>query len=381
MNFEDEHYVRVYTRDTKSWLRWGWEGQAVFVAVMRKLDKAGVMDIDDPVEDVALVTGMPVEIVSVGLPRILKSGTFEVRQGHLICPRYIEGQSTPKSDAQRMRELRERRSAEARGGANVTFRNETVRVGSGCSEGSKPDEKQVQLDTLIDELAAPPNRANVTKPNGTVTNPNETVTDRSTLFTNAVHNAVQINAEDQKNPLTPSGGGDPDSEDAPADDSDGPTAGQAPRVDPDDEVVTKVFDFWKQEHGHPKAKLERKRRSRIKARLREGFTGRELCIAIRGAKRDQFLMGQNSDGKVYDGLQTLLRDAEQVERLMALAGTRRGAPAANGNAGQTPADRERARIEAQRAAQAAQDALELARTGHGSTGDMKTILEGIGGHG
>jgi hypothetical protein len=49
--------------------------------------------------------------------------------------------------------------------------------------------------------------------------------------------------------------------------------------------------------------------------------------------------------------------------------------------GQTPADRERARVEAQRAAQAAQDALELARTGQSPTHDLKTILEGIGGHG
>lgn len=378
MNFEDEHYVRIYTRDTKSWLRWGWEGQAVFVAVMRKLDKAGVMDIDDPIEDVALVTGIPVEIVAIGLPRVLKSGTFEVRQGHLICPRYIEGQSTPKSDAQRMRELRERRSAKARGVANVTFRNETVRVGSGCSVGAETDEKQLQLDALLDELSAPKERANVTNPNDTVTNRNATVTECSTLFTNADQRSTdQINAEDQK-PPTPLQGCEPESADAPTDDSNDPTAGPKPRVDPDDEVVTKVFEFWKREHGHPKAKLERKRRSRIKARLREGFTGRELCIAIRGAKRDAFLMGQNQDGKVYDGLQTLLRDAEQVERLMALAGTRRGAPTTTGP---TPAERERARIEAERAARAAQDAFEMGQTGQGSHPDLKTILEGIGGHG
>ena len=53
MNFEDEHYVRIYTKDTKTWLRWGWEGQTVFMHLMRRLDKAGVLeDIEDPVPDV-----------------------------------------------------------------------------------------------------------------------------------------------------------------------------------------------------------------------------------------------------------------------------------------------------------------------------------------
>src|SRR5690606_26796490 len=106
------------------------------------------------------------------------------------------------------------------------------------------------------------------------------------------------------------------------DDSD---AGLTPRQKAEEaEVISKIFAFWKQEHGHPKARLDRKRRSRIKARLREGFTPRELCIAIRGAKKDRFLMGENDRGVAYDGIQTLLRDAEQVERLLELEGTKRG---------------------------------------------------------
>ena len=92
-----------------------------------------------------------------------------------------------------------------------------------------------------------------------------------------------------------------------------------------------VFDFWRAETGHERAKLDPKRRRRIAARLREGFTVEELQEAIRNRRNDPFLMGQNDTGRVYDGLETLLRDAAQVERLRDLktpprASSRNGAP-------------------------------------------------------
>lgn len=374
MNFEDEHYVRIYTRDTKTWLRWGWEGQCVFMATMRKLDKAGILDVDDPIEDVALVTGLPVEIVTAGLPRVLRSGTFEVRNGRLVCPRYIEGQTAAKSDAQRMREHRERRRAEARGGI-VTNPNGSVTGFLGGGEDPDFDPGSAPESTPPDEGEK---QASDTEPNGAVTNPNATVTTCSDLFANADQRSTE-----QKKPPTPSEGEDSESEDAPTDAKvpEAPTAGQTPRVDPDDEVVTKVFDFWKREHNHPKAKLERKRRNRIKARLREGFTGRDLCLAIRGARKDPFLMGENDGGKVYDGLSTILRDAEQVERLIALAGSRRS-DGSGTEAPPDPAGQARlARLEAQAKAQHEAAARELEQRGAPAPtrAAVHALREGIGG--
>lgn len=137
MNFEDEHYVRVYTKDTKTWLRWGWEGQTVFMHLMRRLDKAGVLDdIEDPVPDVALLTGLPEEIVAHGLPRLLSSGTLQHVNGLLVCPRYIDGQTSKRSDAVRAKESRERRRQTAMLSQIVTPRHEqeppvTPRDGNG----------------------------------------------------------------------------------------------------------------------------------------------------------------------------------------------------------------------------------------------------------
>lgn len=164
MNFEDEHYVRIYTRDTKTWKRWGWEAQTVFMHVMRKLDKAGVLDdIDEPVPDVALMTGLPEEIVAAGLHKILEAGALELHGTTLVAPKYIEAQTAAKTDSQRQKECRERRRAVAR---SVTIRDTS--------------------DTKRDEP---------------VTNPDETVTGGHSLSLSAVQcsadqrSAVQVSAE------------------------------------------------------------------------------------------------------------------------------------------------------------------------------------------
>lgn len=87
-----------------------------------------------------------------------------------------------------------------------------------------------------------------------------------------------------------------------------------------DVSVRTVFDFWREAMNHPGAKLDAKRRGRIQARLKDGFSTEELCKAIEGAKCDPWLMGSNPSKKVYDGIETVLRDAAQVEKLKALAG-------------------------------------------------------------
>lgn len=127
MNFEDEPYVRIYQRDTKTWLRWGWEGQTVFVLTSRKLDRAGMLDdITDPVADVGLITGLPEAVVRVGLERVLASGTFEIHGGRLIAPRYVEAQTATKSDKLRSWELRKRRRDQARAGDGETLLEQEV---------------------------------------------------------------------------------------------------------------------------------------------------------------------------------------------------------------------------------------------------------------
>lgn len=110
MNFEDESYIRLYTRDTPTWLRLGFEGQAVLALLLRKVDRAGVLDgVDDAIADVALVLGAPLPFVQAAMPRLLALGTVVHRLGRLILPRFVEAQSATKSDKTRARDSRARR--------------------------------------------------------------------------------------------------------------------------------------------------------------------------------------------------------------------------------------------------------------------------------
>lgn len=118
----------------------------------------------------------------------------------------------------------------------------------------------------------------------------------------------------------------------------------------------RVFDFWREDTGHRAAIFDRKRRKRIEARLREGRTEAELKRAIRNRRLNRFLMGENDQGTVYDGIETLLRDAAQVEKLLSLAPDGASLPAATG--APPPAD-------LAAAAKAKADAIEtLMRTKH-----------------
>jgi hypothetical protein len=112
MNFEDESYVRLYTKRTTTNRRLNWEGRAVMHELMYEVDRAGVFDPgSEPLEDaLELVTGLPQEVVQLGLARLLKTGTLVVRDdGKLVWPRFLEAQTAKRSDRLRSLESRARR--------------------------------------------------------------------------------------------------------------------------------------------------------------------------------------------------------------------------------------------------------------------------------
>lgn len=124
MNFEDERYVRLYTRDTTTWTFLRWEGQAVFALLLRKVDRVGVFDLSgtDPVEGVTAMLGMPEEIVRAGLERLLKHKVLEHGRDCLIVPRFLEAQEASMSPNARQKESRLRRRDEIRAGLDPNAR-------------------------------------------------------------------------------------------------------------------------------------------------------------------------------------------------------------------------------------------------------------------
>lgn len=109
MNWEDERYVRLYTRDTITWKLLGWEGRFVMMSLLRKVDRAGCLDLEAGTEGLSALLEMPEEIVQAGLAACTKRGTVQQRGSMLVLPRFLEAQEAKQSDRQRQRECRERR--------------------------------------------------------------------------------------------------------------------------------------------------------------------------------------------------------------------------------------------------------------------------------
>lgn len=134
MDWSNESYVRIYTRDTTAWKLWGFEAQTVFMHVSRKFDSAGVLDLEgcEPWELAVLHCGLPEPIARIGMARLLERGDF-VSNGRQLCdPSYRPAQESTKSDRLRQREARERRRVSAmtpttpEDRPDVTIRDESI---------------------------------------------------------------------------------------------------------------------------------------------------------------------------------------------------------------------------------------------------------------
>jgi hypothetical protein len=134
-------------------------------------------------------------------------------------------------------------------------------------------------------------------------------------------------------------------------------------------IVQRIFEAFQQGTDSPRAKLTAARRSKITARLREGYTAEQLiCVLTDGWRADPW------PGRVDNNdLVILLRDGPQVEKFLKLA--RKAKATTNGNGHHAdPAEAERqarefnARQEARRraattTARGARLAVELAARG------------------
>ena len=84
--------------------------------------------------------------------------------------------------------------------------------------------------------------------------------------------------------------------------------------------VSEVYSYWCQTmNKDSRTKLSKKRETKIKARLKDGFTVNELKIAIDGCAKSGYHMGQNDTGAIYDDIELICRDDAKVKRFIAIA--------------------------------------------------------------
>lgn len=124
MRWEDERYVRLYTRDTADWLSLSFEAQGLMTLILRKADRAGILSLGrHGKRAVAIAIGHAGrwEAVAPALEELLADGCIRIEGDKLLLPNFIEAQEAAQSDAQRQRESRAK--ARALAAAGVTKRD------------------------------------------------------------------------------------------------------------------------------------------------------------------------------------------------------------------------------------------------------------------
>ncbi len=115
MDWENERYVRLYTRDTVDDIVLSWEADALWTKLMRKFDRAGVLPMSrHGWKGIAALTRLPVEVVEVAIEELLTDGRIELRGDWLFAPNFMPAQECKQSDKQRSSESRARRRERAK---------------------------------------------------------------------------------------------------------------------------------------------------------------------------------------------------------------------------------------------------------------------------
>jgi hypothetical protein len=87
--------------------------------------------------------------------------------------------------------------------------------------------------------------------------------------------------------------------------------------------VAAVFRHWCVVLEHERARLDAKREAVILARLRDGYTVADLCLAIEGNALSPFHQGENETGMVYDSLTLIFRNGDYVDKFIKQAKVQR----------------------------------------------------------
>lgn len=111
MRWEDERYVRVYTRDTVDWQMLSFDAQALFLLLLRKVDRAGLLALGKHGKrGVAVAVGHPREWERLGpaLEELLADGCVRLTADGqcVLVPNFIAAQEATSSDKQRKAESR-----------------------------------------------------------------------------------------------------------------------------------------------------------------------------------------------------------------------------------------------------------------------------------
>lgn len=296
MRWEDERYVRVYVRDTVDWLALSWDAQSLFMHLLRKVDRAGLLPLGrHGKRAVAIAAGCPhlwQERIAPALEELLTDGCVTIQGDTLIIPNFLEAQQAAQSDRQRQAESRAR-ARELAAAGSVTSRPAVSQNVTESHEASAPvTPGHSVLCRAVPSRAEPSQEEALSSASPSPAAPG----DRYELG---------------KEPYFPEEPLAPTPEKPPA----------SPQPSPRTQQAREVFAHWQQVLGHPRAKLGKPDAKRIEDRLKEGHTVADLKRVVDGCAASDWHMGRDPKnlGKRFDSLELLFRDAGKVAEFMARA--------------------------------------------------------------
>ena len=136
MDWSNETYVRVYTRETDDDLLLSWEALALWRAMLLKFDRSGLIPTKRGPLGLSALVRIPLEVVDRVLRELVEDGRIRVMQDGYFAPNFMAAQEAKKSDRLRQKESRERRARDA-ADISVTNRDETSH---GVTDGHAPSQ-------------------------------------------------------------------------------------------------------------------------------------------------------------------------------------------------------------------------------------------------
>ena len=109
MDWSNEPYVRLYTRETDDDLVLSWDAISLWRALLTKFDRSGLFPTKRGARGIAAATRCPLAQVEAALPELLKDGRLVEVEGGFMSPNFVPAQNATKTDRQRQQDSRDRR--------------------------------------------------------------------------------------------------------------------------------------------------------------------------------------------------------------------------------------------------------------------------------
>ena len=145
LDWSNERYVRLYTRETTDQAAWCWQARALWPWLLTRVDGAGVIETRG-VRGLAAAVRLPVEVVEAGLsgsdegPGLLEDGCVVTTPRGYAVRNFVEAQNAQSSANRRQAAVRERDRAIAAltaAAENVTATTEVSHAVTPCHAESR----------------------------------------------------------------------------------------------------------------------------------------------------------------------------------------------------------------------------------------------------